>query len=103
MHLSCDEHEVAVMIEDRGPGLPKELAHRLEAGASVRDPALRRSSGGGMGGLGLAIAQRIATLHGGRLQALPSDQGGTRMRLTFPRRAVAEQAALARAIAGKAN
>ncbi len=83
--LRCDDHEVSVLVEDRGPGLPLELAHRLDTGVSVRDPALRRHAGGGMGGLGLAIAQRVAALHGGRLQTLPSSQGGTRMCLALPR------------------
>jgi signal transduction histidine kinase len=85
--VRCDEHEVSVMVEDKGPGLPIELVRRLESGASVRDPAVRRHAGGGMGGLGLAIAQRIAILHGGRLQATTSAGGGTQMCLALPRSA----------------
>jgi signal transduction histidine kinase len=43
-----------------------------------------RRAGGGIGGLGLAIAQRVAILHGGRLQSLPPAGTGTRMCLALP-------------------
>lgn len=36
------------------------------------------------GGLGLAIAQRVAVLHGGGLRPLPTPQGGTCLCLTLP-------------------
>ena len=45
---------------------------------------LFRSSSGGIGGLGLAIAQRVAVLHGGSLRPLPAPQGGTRLCLALP-------------------
>ncbi len=83
--LQCSEREVSVLVEDSGPGLPEELRRRLDAGTSVRDPAVKRHAGGGMGGLGLAIAQRIAALHGGRLHTLPSPMGGTRLCMALPR------------------
>lgn len=72
-----------VLIEDRGPGLPEELSRRLDAGQPVREPP-RQVPGGGSGGLGLAIAQRIAWLHGGTLRTLPSAAGGTRLVLALP-------------------
>ena len=75
--------EAHILVDDAGPGLPTELRERLELGQSLRDPPPRRSSGG-IGGLGLAIAQRIAVLHGGSLRPLPSLRGGTRLCLALP-------------------
>jgi signal transduction histidine kinase len=71
-----------VLVEDRGPGMPAELARRLGAGEPARDTLQRRP--GGIGGLGLAIAQRVADLHGGSLRPLPAPDGGTRLCLAFP-------------------
>ncbi len=72
-----------IVIEDSGPGLPSELQERLAQGLSLREPPIRRRSGG-IGGLGLAIAQRVAVLHGGSLRPLPAPAGGTRLCLLLP-------------------
>jgi signal transduction histidine kinase len=58
--------------------------------------------GGGIGGLGLAIVQRIATLHGGSLRTLPSPQGGTRLALLLPLALGDAQGAAVRASSGPA-
>ena len=78
--------QAQILVEDTGPGLPPELLDRLDAQSSLRDPPIRRTSGpsGGIGGLGLAIAQRVALLHGGSLLPLPAPQGGTRLCLALP-------------------
>ena len=78
-----DGTRAQIVVEDAGPGLPLALAQRLVRGESVREPSLRRASGG-IGGLGLAIAQRIAQLHGGSLLPLPAPVGGTRLCLVLP-------------------
>ncbi len=72
-----------ILIEDGGPGLPEELINRLEQEKSLRDPPVRRTRGG-IGGLGLAIAQRVAILHGGSLKPLLSTKGGTLLCLALP-------------------
>ena len=72
-----------LVVEDQGPGLPDELHQRLVRGQSVREPPLRRATGG-LGGLGLAIAQRVAVLHGGSLRPLPAPDGGTRLCMDLP-------------------
>jgi signal transduction histidine kinase len=82
--LAAQGGDVLVVVQDRGPGLPAELSRRLQGGLSPREPLLRRGAGG-IGGLGLAIAQRVAQLHGGSLRPLPAPQGGTRLCLTLPR------------------
>jgi signal transduction histidine kinase len=81
--LHCEGDQARIVVEDVGPGLPQELLLRLQSGQSVRDPPIRRISGG-IGGLGLAIAQRVAALHGGSLLPLPAPAGGTRLCLALP-------------------
>ena len=85
VHVSLSRNGVLaqIVVEDAGPGLPEDLIERLERGQSLRDPPLQRKSGG-IGGLGLAIAQRVADLHGGSLRPLPAGNGGTRLCLALP-------------------
>ncbi len=72
---------VTLSVLDRGPGIPAEMAERLKEPFTRRDAARSGSSGAG---LGLAIADRAAKLHGGRLELLAREGGGLEARVTLP-------------------
>jgi signal transduction histidine kinase len=68
-----------LVVSDTGVGIPpEELSHVFERFYRV-DKARTRSEGGA--GLGLAIAQRIAQVHGGRIEA--ASDGATGRGSTF--------------------
>ena len=75
---------VAVIeVRDRGPGIPAGEAERLKQPFTRLDQA--RGGGGGGSGLGLAIVERVARAHGGRLELLPRENGGLVARLLIAR------------------
>lgn len=75
------EGRATLSVLDRGPGIPASMVERLKQPFTRRDAARSGSSGAG---LGLAIADRIAGLHGGRLDLLPREGGGLEARVTLP-------------------
>ncbi len=85
------EHEIDLVLEqkgdhaivevsDRGRGIPERERER------VFDGFYRASNAGEVrgAGLGLSLVRHFARAHGGEIQALPRDGGGTVMRLTLP-------------------
>lgn len=75
------ESNAAVLrVLDRGPGIPRDEASRMLRPFARMDSA--RSSAGA--GLGLAIVERIARLHGGAIRLLPRDGGGLEARVELP-------------------
>jgi two-component system osmolarity sensor histidine kinase EnvZ len=70
-----------VEVLDRGPGIPPEHAERMKQPFTRMESA--RSNAGGSG-LGLAIVDRIAQMHGGRLELAPREGGGLAARLILP-------------------
>ena len=73
---------VEIAIEDRGPGIRPEIRDRLF------HPFVTGRTGGV--GLGLALAQRIVVLHGGRLRLDDREGGGSRALLWFPAQGMSE-------------
>ncbi|MBA2542340.1 MAG: hypothetical protein H0V17_22045 [Deltaproteobacteria bacterium] len=69
--------ELVVTVDDDGPGLGADPE-------SLFVPFHRGARGNGAG-LGLAIARRVATAHGGRLEPTSSPLGGARFELALPR------------------
>ncbi len=72
--------EIHFEITDRGPGIPEQEAERLKLPFTRLDAARSNATGTG---LGLAIVDRIARLHGGRLELLPNPGGGLLARLVI--------------------
>jgi signal transduction histidine kinase len=73
-----DRREVSLTVADTGRGIPPELLER------VCEPFFSTHQDEGIRGLGLAIVQDIAKMHGGRI-AIESRQGeGTKIVLTLP-------------------
>lgn len=70
-----------IEVLDRGPGIPEDETERLKRPFTRLQNA--RSDAGGAG-LGLAIVERIARLHGGRFELLPRPGGGLIARLRLP-------------------
>lgn len=71
---------VVLSILDRGPGIPPGDVARLQQPFTRLDVA-RGTPGAG---LGLAIVDRIARLHGSRIELVPRAGGGTEARLALP-------------------
>lgn len=74
---------ILLSVKDHGPGVPADQVERLKQPFTRLEAARTGASGAG---LGLAIVERIARLHGGRLDLLPRDAngGGLEARVTFP-------------------
>jgi two-component system sensor histidine kinase KdpD len=79
--VSAADDEVTIQVADRGPGLAKDES-RL-----VFDKLYRGSASAGRArgaGLGLAIAQAIVQVHGGRIWATERSGGGAIFAFTLP-------------------
>jgi len=78
------DREAGLDVADRGPGIPPADVERLKQPFTRASAARTRADGAAGAGLGLAIVDRIARLHGGRLEILPREGGGTVARVALP-------------------
>jgi two-component system osmolarity sensor histidine kinase EnvZ len=76
----ADATQTSVEVLDRGPGIPPDLREHVKQPFARLDASRTGQSGAG---LGLAIADRIATLHGGRLELAGREGGGLEARLVL--------------------
>ncbi len=67
---------VEITVADTGPGIPDEVAQRLF------QPFVTTKSGGM--GIGLAISRSIVEAHGGQLEMMPNEGGGTIFQFRLP-------------------
>lgn len=77
--LAQDGDQAVFTVTDNGPGLSPEGLARLFNGDAEDVPDWRKP------GNGIAIARRIAGLHGGRLMAYCVPDGGLRVAVSIPR------------------
>ena len=73
-----DSDMLTVSIRDSGPGIP--APHR----SKIFDPFFTTKSQGEGTGLGLTIARRIVTKHGGQIRVETADARGAWFTITFP-------------------
>ena len=78
--LSAGAGEFSIEVRDSGPGIPPEDADRMKRPFARLDAARTNAAGAG---LGLAIVDRIARFHNGRLELLPRAGGGLIARLAW--------------------
>jgi len=71
---------VEIEVADSGPGIDPDVGER------VFEPFYTTKGGGA--GLGLAIVQRIAQIHGGQLNALNCPEGGAAFTIHLPNKAL---------------
>jgi len=75
---------VLLDVADRGAGIPADQVERLKQPFTRASMARAREDGAAGAGLGLAIVDRIARLHGGSFDLSPRDGGGTVARISLP-------------------
>ena len=73
---------VHILVQDQGPGVPNDLVQRIFEPFFRVGSARDRDSGGN--GIGLAIAARVMSLHGGTISASNVQPHGLLVRITVP-------------------
>lgn len=82
VHIEHRRGDVAIMIDDDGPGIPNDDMERVFS-PFVRLENSRNTDTGGVG-LGLAIARSIIRNHGGDITLQNRPEGGLRVTMTLP-------------------
>jgi two-component system osmolarity sensor histidine kinase EnvZ len=81
LRLAHRDGQAVIEVADRGRGVPPERLQDLLR-PFVRGEEARTGAAGA--GLGLAIVDRVARMHGGRLRLEPNEPSGLRATLSLP-------------------
>ena len=81
LRTARDGANIVFSVLDRGPGIPPEEVERLKQPFTRLDVSRSGHSGAG---LGLALVERNAKVHGGTIELLPRPDGGTEARVSLP-------------------
>ncbi len=81
--LRSETDSVTVTVSDDGPGIPPEDRQRVLEPFTRLDTSRNRQSGGF--GLGLAIVNKIVTVHGGKVSIGETKSGGAKIETSWPR------------------
>lgn len=79
-----DRRFAEIAVTDEGPGIPPAEVEQVVQPFYQIDGSVTRHHGGA--GLGLAVAERTASLHGGRLVITGAAGGGARVAIRIPTR-----------------
>lgn len=84
--LRGDEAETTIAVHNRGPAVPPDLLDGIFNPMKIRETAGNAANAGPSGslGLGLYIAERIVTAHGGRIDVRSSEADGTTFTIHLP-------------------
>ena len=74
---------MALTVQDHGCGIPADKLARVTEPFYMVDKSRARKQGGS--GMGLALCQRIAAVHGGMLQISSQVGVGTAVTVTLPK------------------
>ncbi len=79
---TAEKSTVALIVSDRGPGVPEADTEKIFKPFYRVAEARDRLSGGA--GLGLAIASRVISMHGGEIAAANRAGGGLEVTMELP-------------------
>lgn len=83
VHVTAEPADVAVTIEDEGPGIPEPELERVFRPFYRVEPSRSRQTGGT--GLGLSAARSVIRSHGGDIILANRAEGGLAQLVTLPR------------------
>ncbi|HEX2190729.1 MAG TPA: sensor histidine kinase [Longimicrobiaceae bacterium] len=87
VELRGEEEQVAVVVRNRGAAIPPDQLNGIFNPMKARESPVRAEGRGPTGslGLGLYIAERIVSAHGGHIEVESSEASGTTFTVYLPR------------------